>query len=218
MVVRSVVVDYLKRKFQGDNVGIACIYCSYKEQHEQTTTDFIAGLLQQIVHRLTMVPDDVRNLYKTHTRTRTHPSTREFSNLLQSNLHKLSKTFVILDGLDECLENNREGLITEIQKLPSSVHLLVTSRHIADIERLFENAARLEILAKDEDVRRYLEGRIAGERRLSRIINSDPTLQDPVINTIVEKAKGMFVKPLTVMRRASLTAQGFCWLGCTWTP
>lgn len=209
MAVRSVVVDYLKRKFQRDNVGIACIYCSYEEQHEQTTTDFIAALLQQIIQRLAIVPDDVRNLYKTHTSTWTRPSVREFSNLLQSNLHKLSKTFVILDGLDECLENNRESLIAEIQKLPPSVHLLVTSRQIADIERLFENAARLEILARDEDVRRYLEGRIAGERRLNRLITSDPTLRDPVINTIVEKAEGMFVKPLTVMRRALLTGQGF---------
>jgi hypothetical protein len=194
IVIRSVVVDYLKHTFQGENVGIACIYCSYKEQHEQTTTNLIAGLVQQLVQRHTIVPDDVRNLYKYHMRTRTRPSLREFSNLLQSQLHKFSKTFVIIDALDECSESNRESLITEILKLQPGIHLLVTSRHIAEIECLFENAARLEILAKDEDVRRYLEGRIAREGRLKRHIKSDPTLQDAIIDTIVEKARGMFVK------------------------
>jgi hypothetical protein len=112
----------------------------------------------------------------------------EISNLLQSQLDKFSKTFVIIDALDECSESNRESLITEILKLQSGIHLLVTLQHIAGIECLLENAARLEILAKDEDVRRYLEGRIAREGRLKHHIKSDPTLQDAIIGTIVAKS------------------------------
>lgn len=193
-IIRSVIVDYLQHTFQGDNVGIASIYCSYKEQREQTTTNLIGSLVQQLVQRHTIVPDDVRKLYKYHIRTRTRPSLQEFSNLLHSQLHKFSKTFVIIDALDECPESNRETLITKILKLQSGIHLLVTSRHIAGIECLFENAARLEILAKDEDVKGYLESRIAREGRLKLHVKSDPTLRDAIIDTIVEKASGMFVK------------------------
>jgi hypothetical protein len=218
MIIRSVVVDYLKHTFQGENVGIACIYCSYKEQQEQTTTNLIASLVQQLVQRHAIVPDDVRNLYKCHIRTQTRPSLRECSNLLQSQIHKFSKIFVIIDALDECLESNRESLITEIQKLQSSIHLLVTSRHIAGIEHFFENAARLEIFANGEDVRIYLESRIAREGRLKRYIKSDSTLQDDIISTIIGKASGMFVKCLIDIIKASLTDQGFYWPGCTWTP
>lgn len=176
--------------------------------------------MQQLVQRHTIVPDDdgVRNLYKYHMRARTCPSLGEFFNLLQSQLHKFSKTFVIIDALDECSESNRESLITKILKLQSDIHLLVTSRRIADIECLLENAARLEILAKDEDVRRYLEGRITREGRLKRHIKSDPMLQDAIMDTIVDKARGMFVKRLTDILKASLTDQGFCWPNCTWTP
>ena len=191
-------MDYLKHTFQREDVGIACIYCSYKEPHEQTTTNLIASLVQQLVQRRRIVPEDVSYVYKCHIRTQTRPSLREWSDLLQSQVHSFSKVFFIIDALDECIESNgtRESLIAEIQKLQPSIHLLVTSRHIASIEREFEKAARLEILANDEDVRRYLEGRIESGR-LKLHVRADPTLRDVIISTLVEKARGMCVECLT---------------------
>jgi hypothetical protein len=121
--------------------------------------------------------------------------------LLQYEVSSFSKVFVVIDALDECLENDgtRESLIAEIKKLQPSIHLLVTSRHIASIEREFEKAARLEILANDEDIRRYLGGRI--ERgRLKLHIRADPTLKHVIVNTLVGNARGMFVKSLTDAR------------------
>ena len=76
-------------------------------------------------------------------------------------------------------------------QLQPDIYLLVTSRHISTIERDFEKAARVEILASDGDVRRYLEGRIKKESRLARNVKVDPALQENIINTIAEKAKGM---------------------------
>ena len=47
--LRSIVVEYLERSFEKNNVAIAYIYCSYKEQEDQTTVNLIASLLQQLV-------------------------------------------------------------------------------------------------------------------------------------------------------------------------
>ncbi|KAF8244499.1 hypothetical protein K440DRAFT_558746, partial [Wilcoxina mikolae CBS 423.85] len=70
---------------------------------------------------------------------------------------------------------------------------LVTSQHIVTIESEFRNAAHVEIHASEKDVRRYLEGRIERESRLVRHVKADPGLKETIINTIVEKAKGMFL-------------------------
>ena len=62
---------------------------------------------------------------------------------------------------------------------------MVTSRKLPSIARYFERAKRLHIRAKDDDIRIYIEGRIAiGPRHLKN-------LQDAIVNKIVENAKGM---------------------------
>jgi hypothetical protein len=68
---------------------------------------------------------------------------------------------------------------------------LVTSRHILTIEQNFETAACVEISASNEDVRRYLEGRIEKECRLARHARADSSLKETIISTVAEKAKGM---------------------------
>jgi len=113
--------------------------------------------------------------------------------LLQLEAKSFSKVFIIVDALDESNESNgvRDSFLAEIRNLQPSIHLLVTSRHISTIEREFESAARVEIQASNEDVRKYLEGRIERESRLRCHVKADPALQDRIINTIVEKAQGM---------------------------
>jgi hypothetical protein len=132
------------------------------------------------------------SLYHHHVKKRTRPTLSEWSKLLQSEVRRLSKVFIIIDALDECPESNgtRDSFLIEIRKLQPSIHLLVTSRHIPTISD-FENAARVDVRASDKDVRRYLKDRIERERRLVRHVKADPTLQETIINTIVEKAKGM---------------------------
>jgi hypothetical protein len=113
------------------------------------------------------------------------------SKLLQLEINRLSKAFIVVDALDECPDGTRESFLAEIRKLPPNIHLLITSRHISTIEREFEKAARVEIHATDEDIRRYIESRIKGDRQLTRHVQKEPALQSTIINTIIEKTKGM---------------------------
>ena len=121
------------------------------------------------------------------------PTLAECANLLQSEVRGFSKIFIVIDALDECPESNgtRMSFLMEIRKLQPNIHLLVTSRYIPSIEREFEKAERVEIRASNEDIRRYLGGRIERGHRLVRHVRADPALHKTIINTIVEKAKGM---------------------------
>jgi hypothetical protein len=149
--------------------------------------------LQQLLQRKLAISDDIVSLYRHHSKKQTRPRLDELSKLLQSEVRCLSKVFFVIDALDECPESNgiRDGFITEIQKLQPITHLLITSRHISTIEHEFEQAARVEIRASDEDVKKYLECRIESESRLVRLVKGDSALQAAISNTIVENAKGM---------------------------
>ena len=169
------------------------MYCNYKEHDDQTIVNLIASLLQQLAQRNLAISENIMALYYRHIKKQTRPTLDELSKLLQSEARRFSKVFVLIDALDECLGSNgtRDSFIGEIRKLQLNTHLLVTSRPVLTIEREFEEAARLEIRASDEDVRRYLDSRINSEGRLLRLVKSDSVLQAAITDTIVENAKGM---------------------------
>ena len=149
--------------------------------------------MQQLIQRNPVISDDVLSLYHCHSKKQTRPTLGELSELLQSEVRRTSKVFIVIDALDECPENNRtrESFLAEIRKLQPTIYLLATSRHIQAIEREFEQAERVEIRASDEDVMKYLKYRIESEGRLVRLVKADPALQAVIVNTIVENARGM---------------------------
>lgn len=85
----------------------------------------------------------------------------------------------------------RDSFLAEIRKLQQSARLLVTSRHISSIEKVFGEAPRVEIFASDQDIRKYIECRIKRESQLVRYVRAAPDLQEAIASTVVRKAKGM---------------------------
>ena len=214
----SIIINYLEQTFK-ENAAIAYIYCNYKEQN-QTVINLIASLLQQLVQGQSVVSDDIIAAYKRHSHKQTRPSLAEYSELLQSEVRRFSKVFIVIDALDECSEGGGiRGFLPEIRKLPSNMHLLVTSRYITDIEDEFEKVARLEIRASNEDVKSYVEARIEEQPQLVCHVRADPTLRSAIVDTIVQKAGGMYVTTIRPLfeRIANLVhLSGFCLLSCIW--
>ena len=192
-ILASTVVNYLEQNFIQTDVGIAYIFFNYKEQ-EQTFINLISSLLRQLMQQEGKIPEDIIGLHRSHSNKGTRPSVAEYSKLLQSKVMALSTVFIIVDALDECDEGKtRVGFLAELRNLLPHIRLLVTSRPLVSIERSFEDDARLEIRAHDEDVKRYLRARIQKEPRLIQHVKADPTLEEQIITIITEKAQGMFV-------------------------
>jgi hypothetical protein len=188
---RSVVINYLEQTFE-EKAAVAYLYCNYKAQN-QTTINFVASLLQQLIQRLPAIPSNIISIYKQHIHKQTRPSLAEYSRLLQSQVRQFSKVYIIIDALDEYPQGyGINDLLPEIRKLPN-IHLLVTSRFVADIEHEFAEASCLKICAHDKDVKNYIETRISEEPLMVRHIKMDPTLRTAILDTITEKANGMYV-------------------------
>ena len=196
MKYRSAVIDYIERRFYKDNVGIAFLYCNYKERDTQTTQTLIGSLVQQLVQRYPDVPSGLKVLYDDHSRNRqtpTPPTVPECLQLLKSQLVCCPTTFLVVDALDECDDQTQSELCAELQDLPGSTHLLITSRDNPELEDQIRPSTRLEIRASNKDIEMYLEDRIEKAHRLNRLTQKDPELRPLVINTILEKAQGMYV-------------------------
>lgn len=192
-ILASAIIDKLERHFTSSNIGLAFIYCNYKERDGQTLTNLIASLVQQLVQRSSTIPDDVRALYAHHNHQRTRPGFEEYSRILRSLIATFTDVYIVVDALDECDWSNgaRMKLIKELQE--SSANLLCTSRHLGDIEQSFANYSRLEIRASDTDVTKFLQARISEEGSLVEFCGRDKTLEGTIVEKIIEKANGMFL-------------------------
>ena|SRR6266536_5984109 len=104
-----------------------------------------------------------------------------------------SKVYFVIDALDESTDHGktRDSFLDSLRHLPSKAHLLVTSRYIPDVERSFQDLARLEIHAADVDVKTYLEKQLQDHHQLANYVQDHPSLKVTIIDAIVRRTDGM---------------------------
>jgi Cdc6-like AAA superfamily ATPase len=192
-IITAIVVDSLCTRFQEDpNVGIAYIYCNF--QRRQKLEDLLLSLLKQFAQGQSSIPDTVKLLYNRHKDQRTRPSLNEISRVLHSVVALYSRAFVIVDALDECQVSDgcRTRFMSEIFNLQANTkaNLFVTSRVIPEIKKWFKGSVLLEILASDEDLRRYVDGCMS---QLPSFVRRSSEFQEKIRTEIVKEANGMYV-------------------------
>ena len=135
-----------------------------------------------------MVLSIMSNLFMSFTTIKVPVQHWELTTALKSEIGAYSKVFIVIDALDECPKDNgtRLNLLKTLRSLVGTVNLMVTSRDLSSIAREFQGMKRLEIRAHDQDVRRYIEGRIARAPRQHL-----KALQENIVNKIVENVRGM---------------------------
>lgn len=219
-ILTSIVVDELTSRFaDNDAVGIAYVYCNFRRTDEQQADDLIASLVKQLSQRRPTLPESVKSLYDQHSRQWTRPSFDKLSNVLRSVTAAYTNAFIIVDALDECQTKDgcRELFLTEMFNLAatSGVHLFATSRFIPEITARYHGMTQLEIRARSEDVRRYVDGHTS---RLPSFVGRSSSFTEEVIIEIVRATDGMYAALLMIVVDTSLTPLGFYWQSYTLLP
>ncbi|KFY31446.1 hypothetical protein V493_01097 [Pseudogymnoascus sp. VKM F-4281 (FW-2241)] len=193
-MIAAIAVDHIWKAFQGDNVGVAYIYCNYKGQETQSTTDLLAAILKQLVQERPLYGEPVATLHKSHADRRTRPSLDEIRTALNSVINNYSKAYIIIDALDECTDSygTRRELVSILRNLQAKTDtsLMVTSRFNARIEQSFQGFPMLEIRATDADVKRFVEAQM---HRLPMFVQRNPELQTEIQDGIALAVDGMFL-------------------------
>lgn len=182
------VVDFLRTlHVKYESVGVTAIYCNFKERDSQSPENLLAGCCAQLFqYRL---PQALTTLHSLHEVQKTKPAWKDIRNIFKDCVASYDTVYVVIDALDECVENVRNILLTHFKASPSNVGLLVTTRHIGEIDQDFD--AFHEIRASPSDLRRYILSRINGNSRLAGFVRDHASLQQDICDGIVSKADGM---------------------------
>ncbi|KAF5855664.1 hypothetical protein ETB97_008825 [Aspergillus alliaceus] len=196
-VLSSVVIDFLETDLPAPDISLAFIYCNYKLSQVQNLEYFYRAIARQLVELKGAVPESVTELYQRHRRKGTAPTEEECLELIQSLTKDSAGTYIVIDALDECVDENDRPFWTKlIGQLKSSIinlHLLCTSRHIDDPRGVLENATHVEIRASRADIETYVEERIESSDNLLIFCKQDPRLRHNIMEVIVSKSDGMFL-------------------------
>lgn len=194
-ILTSIVVDHLCSKYQTNfSVGIAYLYCNFRQQQQQKPEDLLLSLLKQLVQKRAPVPESVKILYKCHNREQTRPSFNEILEALELVAAQYSRTLIMVDALDECgiSDNERQKFLLAIFNLQdkTKANLFATSRINDNIAELFKGALSLQIRASKEDIKSYLDGQMSFLQ--SDIL--DDALQGIIRREVIRAVDRMYAK------------------------
>ncbi|KAJ7586734.1 ankyrin repeat-containing domain protein, partial [Mycena floridula] len=207
-VLASIIFDHLKEQSMcRDDVGVVSIYCDYKEQADQSATALVASIIHQIVEHRPCLSDHFVALQDDFSRRHRRPSLDDLTRALHLELATYSCVYIIVDAFDECSEvtGARSKFLFALRSLPRTARLLITSRDIMSIAQQLSIAEIIEIQARPDELRMYIEQRISSEARLGRLINHDTALQETIVASVTRQVSGMFL--LVRLHMDSLTSK-----------
>ncbi|KAJ6456736.1 ankyrin repeat-containing domain protein [Mycena sanguinolenta] len=166
---RSLITNLLRAEAESQNIGVAVLYLNHKET-EYSASNLLAAVWRQPVVTK-QLPQILERLYRKH---------------------QYSQVFILVDGLDEYPEKQRDILLRHLEAL-GAVHLLFTSRPHIGIDHITPRYESLEIRATADDIRKYVGTQISESSRLSKHISSSQNLRDELEAKVVERSDGMCV-------------------------
>ena len=192
-MLTSFIIESLKHlKFQHE--AMAFLYCDYRQAEKQTPSYVLGSVVHQLALQQEISVDRLAGHVQWNTQRDDQPSLEEIGKLLRLVVKGLSRTYLIVDAIDECSTETRDTLLRELQKVEPKFHLLVTTRQR---DRHYDSKSHfaLNINAREEDIAKYIEARLKNSIGFELNLTHDQALQEEIVKRIVQTAGGMSVEP-----------------------
>ncbi|KAK3692985.1 ankyrin repeat-containing domain protein [Podospora appendiculata] len=191
-VVSSMVIDHILKISEREGGAALYWYFDYLKASEQHPDAIAAAILRQLIECLPSMPQEVHQLHERCERFNQRPEVNALMRIATSLLANMQPTFIVIDAMDECAEDYRNGIFAILESLQAAgVHVFVTARPHIEYLEYPENG--LEIQAHEEDIRRLFQFRLQGKGNAAMRRIMTASVQEEIVSAIVAKADGMFL-------------------------
>ena len=194
-------IDTLCDGLSGGNMVVACIYCDFNADKEQSATSVLATLLKQIVAGVEPIPEEIQVAFDRAKREVDGRPLRlpEICTMLVKSVSSLLRGFICIDGLDEFPTKRRPELWDSLQRIIRecpNIRLFITGRpHIREeVRKYFPGYPdQPPIKPTEEDIREYLIIRLRNDSEMDAM---DMRLEADILRIIPDKVSGAYVEPV----------------------
>jgi hypothetical protein len=173
---------------------VAYFYFDFRNE-QQRMDIMLRSIIWQFSERSPSPYSALHQLYKALGNGTIQPQWTDLQAVLEDLLSELDRTYVVIDGLDECRKEDWKHLVQFIHSLSNSakngLHLLFTSQPLEEFKNAFKDVAVIELGSTDSinDIRSYIGSEVTGIGNWA----SDDNYAKNVTEQIVEKSNGMSV-------------------------
>ena len=193
--------DSLCNQAEEENIAVAAFYCDFRSQEEQTIDNIMGAILKQVVGR-GGISKDLREAFEKAKKVvgGRGPQLADLMGMLRTAIASLSRVFICIDALDECLPKCLLELLVSLRDIvrdSTSTRIFLTGRpHIwGDIQRYFTKAVVVPISPNPDDIRNYVEMRLDRDSE-PEAMSKD--LRVEIVRVILEKTSDMCVGPFSI--------------------
>ncbi|GAB1312273.1 hypothetical protein MFIFM68171_02483 [Madurella fahalii] len=198
----SILIDSLSSLEADTRRPVAYYYFDHQDQSSHSPSTVLACVLRQLLERLPTIPKAVLSAYES-ARPQGGLPRFECERLIAELIKELGRVYLVVDALDECDAEHRATFLQALRELSRirGFRLLITSRpHTREISAALTNCLRLNIAARDEDIRLYLHQELV---RKGIYEMADEAFAKRLIEKLVQGANGMFLLPVLQLRTIS---------------
>ena len=159
-----------------EKISVAFFYCSFTDSKKQRVLNLIYSFLYQLAQRLSRIPSSLLDLYNKHKNTQ--PQMGNLKMTLRSVIDESEQSFLIIDALDECIDENetREEILTFLTELSGwslpQLHVLITSRKEPEIEESLTSLKGMSSVCiqiqQQEDIEKYVKSVLETDSYLAK--------------------------------------------------
>ena len=192
----SLIIDTLCNGPGGleEDNSVACFYCDFAAQKEQSATGILGGLLKQVVRGFRPIPREIIDAFQKYEKVGGQRlQLPEIVNLLGS-LSSMRRTFFCLDALDECAAPDRAKILLSLRdviKMSPTARVFLTGRpHVSgEVGRhLGGGVALVSITPRKDDIIRYVQSKLVEDTTPDEM---DERLEAEIVNRIPETVSEM---------------------------
>ncbi|KLP15177.1 uncharacterized protein LW94_11398 [Fusarium fujikuroi] len=195
-VLASVIIDHLKQR---DTEPVGFFYCKHGDPKKRTLLSFLKSTLSQLVAQQDqLVPYYYDEAIKSGEITL--QSVKHCKTLLLHMLQNIPKAYLIVDGLDECDDNERKAILSFLQETlsicdslnPAKLRALILSRDERDIKKALAMATMIRLGQQDtlQDMKVYIDCKASAIQDIFRFSDAD---REYIEQYVLDKSDGMFL-------------------------
>ncbi|THW70199.1 hypothetical protein D6D19_07968, partial [Aureobasidium pullulans] len=196
-VLASNVIDHLQKNQTAKQTGLCFVYFSFTDPTFHGAVPLTLALLKQLCQQQRSVPDMLSKAKQEAREPASVSSVETFVEVAQS----FQQIFVVIDGLDECPEEQRPAIldfIIDASGVTSScTKVFVSSRREGDIHSHFsflkKPVIELEAGLITPDITKFVREEVLRRRAVSELHIQEETLLEEVIQKLIEESNGMFL-------------------------